>query len=261
MALKKLANDLGLDLFSTPFDPTAVDFLETMEVPAYKIASFELLDIPLIQYVARCRKPIIMSTGMATLDEMDGALKAAAAAGAEEVALLKCTSEYPASVEDMNLRTIPDLAQRFKVPVGLSDHTLGGTVAVTAVALGACIVEKHFTISRAVPGPDSAFSMEPAEFKNMVEQIRTAEKALGRVNHEPVTDEKQMLRFRRSLFVVADIRAGELFSEKNIRAIRPGMGLPPGTISDVLGKKASRDLARGTPLKWDDIQGVTPRTK
>jgi len=251
--LKEVADDLGMDLFSTPFDFTAVDFLEKMNVPAYKIGSFELVDIPLIQYVAKTGKPIIMSTGMATLAEIDEAITAAREAGCKEIALLKCTSAYPADPTEMNLRTMPHMAEAFGVPVGLSDHTLGIAVSVAAVSLGACIVEKHFTMSRAIPGPDSAFSLEPHEFKAMVEAIRVAEKALGHVNYSVTEKEAASRVFRRSLFVVKDMKAGEMFTEENIRSIRPGYGLSTRYIDIVLGKKAKRDIETGTPLSWDMI--------
>jgi pseudaminic acid synthase len=251
--LKELADDLGLDLFSSPFDHTAMDFLEKMEVPAYKIASFELVDLPLIRRVARTGKPIIMSTGMATLAEIDEAVRTAREAGATHIALLKCTSAYPASPEEMNLRTIPHLSQAFNLPVGLSDHTLGIAVAVAAVTLGACIVEKHFTLARSIPGPDSAFSLEPHEFKVMADAVRTAEKACGAVSYK-VTDQEVMSRvFRRSLFVVKDMKAGEGFSRDNTRSIRPGQGLHPRFLETVLGRKAARDIESGTPLTWELI--------
>ena len=223
--LKRVANDLGLDLFSSPFDASAVDFLETMKVPAYKLASFELVDIPLIQKVARTGKPVIMSTGMATVDEIEEAVKTAREAGAKEIALLKCTSAYPALAEEANLRTIPELAQRFHVPAGLSDHTMGIEVPVMAVALGACIVEKHLTLSRSEPGPDSAFSLEPHEFKAMVDAVRIAEKALGKVHFGSSAKEANSRVFRRSLFVVQDVKRGDLFTAENIRSIRPGHGM------------------------------------
>lgn len=252
--LKEIANDLGLDLFSTPFDPTAVDFLEEMGVPAYKVASFELVDLPLIRYIARTGKPMIMSTGMATLEEIGEAVREAREAGATEIALLKCSSAYPAPPEEMNLRVIPHLAQAFDVPVGLSDHTLGIAVPVAAVALGACIVEKHFTLSRDVPGPDSAFSLEPHEFRAMVEAIRVTEKALGEVRYEVTEREVASRVFRRSLFVVQDVKAGEPFSNENVRAIRPGYGLHPRYLDKVIGMCASQDIERGTPLAWDLVR-------
>jgi N-acetylneuraminate synthase len=251
--LKKLADDLGIDLFSTPYDKTAVDFLEEIGVPAYKVASFEIVDIPLIEYIASKNKPIIISTGMATLAEIGEAVQAARKAGATQIALLKCTSAYPAPPEEMNLCTIPDLAKKFRVPVGLSDHTMGIAVPVAAVALGACIVEKHFTLSRSIPSPDSAFSLEPQEFKAMVEAIRTTEKALGEVRYEVSEQEAKSRVFRRSLFVVKDMKEGEEFTEENVRSIRPGYGLAPKHLKEVLGRRATRDIQRGAPLSWELI--------
>jgi pseudaminic acid synthase len=251
--LKQIANDLGMDLFSSPFDSTAVDFLEKMDVPAYKIASFEIVDLPLLRYVAQTGKSIIMSTGMATLAEIDEAVYALREAGCEQLALLKCTSAYPTPPEETNLRTIPHLAEAFDVPVGLSDHTLGIAVPVAAVALGACIIEKHFTLSRDVPSPDSAFSLEPDEFKAMVDAVRVAEKALGRVNYD-ITEKEQVSRvFRRSLFVVRDMKAGDIFTEENVRSIRPGHGLHTRYLDEVVGQRATRDIERGTPLTWNHI--------
>jgi N-acetylneuraminate synthase len=252
-ALKKLAEDLGLDCFSSPFDATAVDFLERMNVPAYKVASFELVDIPLLQKMARTGKPMIISTGMATVDEIEEALRAARDAGATEIALLKCTSAYPAPEEEMNLRTIPEMARRFDVPVGLSDHTMSIAVPVAAVALGACVIEKHLTVSRSTPGPDSAFSLEPHEFKAMVEAVRTTEKALGEIHFGLSENEQASRAYRRSLFVVEDLACGEVFSEKNIRSIRPGNGLHPRHLPEVLGKSAARGIKRGTPLTWEVV--------
>ena len=249
--LKQVANDLGLDLFSSPFDVTAVDFLEAMNVPAHKLASFELVDIPLIRKMARTGKPLIMSTGMATVEEIEEAVQTARKAGAEQIALLKCTSAYPALPEEMNLRTIPELSRRFGLPVGLSDHTMGTAVPVAAVALGACIIEKHLTLSRSEPGPDSAFSLEPQEFKAMVDAVRVAEKALGAVNFGIGTKEANSRVFRRSLFVVQDVKRGEVFTEENIRSIRPGHGLHTRHLPEVLGQNAARDIERGTPLSWD----------
>jgi pseudaminic acid synthase len=251
--LKKLADDIGIDIFSTPYDKAAVDFLEEMGVPAYKVASFEIVDIPLIEYIAGKGKPIIISTGMATLAEIDEAVQAAQKSGATQIALLKCTSAYPALPEEMNLRTIPDLAKKFSVLVGLSDHTLGIAVPVAAVALGACIVEKHFTLSRSVPGPDSTFSLEPQEFKAMVEAIRAAEKALGKVCYEVSEQEAKSRVFRRSLFVVEDMKAGEVLTAENVRSIRPGYGLHPRHLQDVLGRRATTDIQQGTPLSWELI--------
>ena len=253
--LKQVANELGLDCFSSPFDFTAVDFLEKMDVPAHKIASFELVDIPLIQRVACTGKPVIMSTGMASLTEIDEAVRAFRDTGGKQLVLLKCTSAYPSPPEEMNLRTIPHLAETFGVPVGLSDHTLGIAVPVAAVALGACVIEKHLTLSRAAGGPDAAFSLEPSEFKAMVEAVRTAEKALGRVSYEVTEKEKASRIFRRSLFVVEDMKAGDVFTDQNIRSIRPAHGLPPKYFPEVLDRCAARDLLRGTPLRWEDVTG------
>jgi len=251
--LKLIADELGMDFFSTPFDLTAVDFLETMNVPAYKIASFELVDIPLIDRVARTGKPIIISTGMATWEEIDEAVKTVRNSGNNQLALLKCTSAYPAPPEEMNLLTIPHLAESFGLPVGLSDHTLGITAATAAVALGACIVEKHFTMSRSNPGPDSAFSLEPHEFKSMVDAVRFAERSLGHVSYEATMNETASRVFRRSLFVVNDMKAGDIFTNKTVRSIRPGHGLHPRYLATVYGKIAARDIKKGTPLSWDLI--------
>jgi pseudaminic acid synthase len=256
--LKRLANELGMHCFSTPFDPSSVDFLEAMEVPAHKVASFEMVDLPLIRRIARTGKPVIMSTGMASLEEIHEAVGAFREAGGKELALLKCTSAYPSPPEEMNLRTISDLAERFHVPAGLSDHTLGSTVAIAAVTLGACIVEKHFTLSRAEPGPDSAFSLEPLEFKAMVEAIRTAESALGGVSYEVTSKEVASRVFRRSLFVVKDVKAGEELTEENVRSIRPGYGLPPKFFERVIGRRAAVDISRGTPLDWKLVTGSAP---
>lgn len=252
--LKKIANDLGLDLFSSPFDHTAVNFLEKMDVPAYKIASFELVDLPLIRQVAQTGKPILMSTGMATLAEIEEAVHTAQAAGATQIALLKCTSAYPAPPEEMNLRTISHLSEAFQVPVGLSDHTLGMAMPIAAVALGACIIEKHFTLSRSIPGPDSSFSLEPHEFKTMVEAIRTTEKSFGSVSDAVTEREAASRSFRRSLFVVQDMKAGDIFSEENVRSIRPGFGLPPKYLDTLLGKQVKEDVKKGTPVCWDLMQ-------
>jgi pseudaminic acid synthase len=251
--LKKVAEDLGMDLFSSAFDLTAVTFLEEMGVPAHKVASFELVDIPLIQRMARTGKPLIMSTGMATVEEIEEALQSARAAGATQIALLKCTSAYPAPAEEMNLLTIPEMLRRFGVPVGLSDHTLGIAAPVAAVVLGACIVEKHLTLSRSTPGPDSAFSLEPHEFKAMVDAVRTAEKALGEVHFGGSGKEIASRIFRRSLFVVEDVKQGEAFTEANVRSIRPGNGLHPRHLAEVLGKNAAQGIKRGTPLRWEFV--------
>ena len=253
--LKLIANELGMDLFSSAFDETAVDFLESMGVPAHKVASFELVDIPLIQKMARTGKPLIISTGMGSMDEIDEAVATARGAGATQIALLKCTSAYPASPEQMNLRTIPYLAAHAGLPVGLSDHTMDVAVPVTAIALGACIIEKHLTLSRGVPGPDSAFSLEPSEFKAMVDAVRIAERSLGQARFGASEKEEGSRLFRRSLFVVADMKCGETFTAQNVRSIRPGHGLHTRHLGEVLGKPAAREIQRGTPLSWDLVRG------
>jgi N-acetylneuraminate synthase len=253
--LKEIADQLGLDLFSTPFDETAVDFLEEMNVPVHKVASFENVDFALLRKIAKTGKPIIMSTGMATLAEIDEAVQTIREAGGDKLILLKCTSAYPAPPEEMNLRTIPHLAEAFGVPVGLSDHTLDIAVPVAAVALGACMVEKHFTLSRAITGPDSAFSLQPQEFKTMVEAIRTAEQALGTVHYGVSEREAPSKVFRRSLFVVQDMKTGDRFTAENVRSIRPGYGLHTRYLDKVMRKEASCDIRRGTPLTWDLLTG------
>ena len=250
--LFQLANQLGMDCFSTPFDRTAVDFLETLNPPCYKIASFELVDLPLIEYVASKGRPIIMSTGMGTLAEISDAVEVVKKAGVP-LALLKCTSAYPSPPESMNLRTIPHLSEAFDVPVGLSDHTLGISVPVAAVALGACIVEKHVTLSRADPGPDSVFSLEPDEFTRLVDSVRVTEKSLGKVNYQLTDKEMASKIFRRSLFVVENVEAGEQFTHWNVRSIRPGHGLAPKHLARVIGRKASTKISRGTPLSEDHL--------
>jgi len=252
--LKQVANEMGFDLFSSAFDASAVDFLETMDIPAHKVASCELVDIPLIQKMARTGRPLILSTGMATVEEIEEAVQAARSAGATEIALLKCTSAYPASAEEMNLRTISELSRRFGVPAGLSDHTMGIAVPVAAVALGACIIEKHLTLSRSQRGPDSAFSLEPNEFKAMVDAVRVAEKALGRVQFECSPKEASSRMLRRSLFVVEHVKRGELFTRENLRSIRPGHGLHTRHLTEVLGRHAAQDIERGTPLSWDLVE-------
>lgn len=252
-ALQRAAHDCGLHFFSTPFDFTAVDFLEGLNVPAHKIASFEVVDLALIDRVARTGKPIIMSTGMATLAEIHDAVETVFATGNRQLVLLKCTSAYPAPPEEMNLRTIPHLAQAFGVPTGLSDHTMGSAAPVAAVALGACVIEKHFCLSRSEGGPDSSFSMEPAEFAQLVRDVRLAEKALGVVNYTVTAKESQSRVFRRSLFVVEDVPAGGEFTAANVRSIRPGYGLAPKHLPNVLGRKATRAIERGTPLDWSLI--------
>lgn len=249
--LKQVADGLGLDLFSSPFDATAVDFLEEMNVPAYKIASFEVVDLPLIDYIARTGRPVILSTGMAEREEIEEAVNTIHAAGNHQIALLKCTSAYPAPPEEMNLKTLQHMAETFDVPTGLSDHTMGSTSAVVAVSLGACIIEKHFTLSRSVPGPDSTFSMEPGEFREMAAAIRTAEKAVGEVSYRITGKQAKSRIFRRSLFVASDIPAGGTFSESNVRCIRPANGLHPRHFREILGRTAATDVEAGTPLSWE----------
>jgi pseudaminic acid synthase len=251
--LKKIADEIGLILFSTPFDDTAVDFLEEMKVPCYKIASFELVDTPLIQKAASTGKPLIMSTGMASLSEIEDAVNTARNAGAGEIVLLKCTSAYPAPPEEMNLSTIPHMADAFDLPVGLSDHTLGVAVPVAAVCLGAVMIEKHFTLSREKKGPDSFFSIEPEEMKHMKKEIRTAEKAIGRVSYDIIGKQEESRIFRRSIFVVKSVKKGDEFTLDNVRSIRPAHGLPVKYLHYVVGKKASCDIEMGTPLDWRHI--------
>jgi len=248
--LKKIAEKIGLLCFSSPFDFKAVDFLETLGMPIYKIASPEITDIPLIKYVASKGKPMIISTGLANIDDIKLALKTCRDAGNDNISLLKCTSQYPAPIEAANLSTLIDMKQRFGVDVGVSDHTFGSIVPVVAVSLGAKIVEKHFILDRKLDGPDSAFSMEPHEFKKMVDDIRLTEKALGKMSYEIKEKDKQR---RRSLFVTEYIKKGELLTDKNFRSVRPGHGLHPKYLYDVLGKKAKSDLKKGTPLKKDSM--------
>lgn len=252
--LQKIAAEAGLDFFSSPFDSSAVDFLETLNLPVYKIASPEIVDLPLIEKVARTGKPLIISTGMASREEIQEALETARRYGVKDIALLKCTSAYPAPADEMNLRTIPELAKIFGVPAGLSDHTVGIAAPIAAVALGACIVEKHLTLSRSDLGPDSAFSLEPQEFRAMVDAIRVAEKAMGSVQIGPVAREQPSRAFRRSLFVVESMKQGEIFTSQNLRSIRPSNGLHTRHLSQVIGKRCTRDVERGTPLAWDLVQ-------
>ena len=253
--LKKVAEDLGLIVFSSPFDKTSVDFLEDIGVPAYKIASFEITDIPLIEYVASKSKPIIISTGIASLEDIELAVKTCLDTGNDKIALLKCTSSYPAPLEEINLNTIPDIKDKFGVVVGLSDHTLGGEVSTAAVALGASIIEKHFILDRNMGGPDSEFSMEPQEFKQMVDSIRNVEKALGEVSYELSDKMKSNREFSRSLFVVKDMKKGEIITEDNVCSIRPGFGLHPKYLKEILGKRINKDLKKGTPFKLEFIKG------
>jgi len=252
--LKKIAEEEGLICFSSPFDKTAVDFLEEMNMEAYKIASFEITDIPLIEYVASKGKPVILATGIAGLKDIEEAINACRRMGNNQIIVLKCTSAYPAPIEDSNLKTIPNLSETFNVISGLSDHTLGVTVPIAAVALGAKMVEKHFTLSRAEGGPDAAFSLEPDELKYMVKSIREAEKALGTVSYTLTNKIKKSREFSRSLFVVKDVAKGEPFTEENIRSIRPSYGLHPKYYDEVLGKRALQDLKRGTPLSWGVVE-------
>ena len=251
--LNDVANKIGITLFSTPFDKTSVDFLEDLNMPAYKIASFELVDHPLIARIAQAGKPVIMSTGMGTLREISEAIEVLEKNGCAEYALLKCTSSYPAPANEANLVRIRHMAEAFQVPVGLSDHTMGSTVPAVAVALGACIVEKHFTKSRQIEGPDSSFSMEPDEFKEMVNAVRIAEQAVGSVTYELTEKEKGSRVFRKSIFVVEDVNAGEFLSEKNIRVIRPGYGMEPRNLDLVIGRRVNQKIKKGTPLCWDQL--------
>jgi N-acetylneuraminate synthase len=242
--------ELGIICFSTPFDATAVDFLESLNVPCYKIASFENTDLPLIRKVASIGKPMIISTGMATVAELDETVQTAREAGCQDLILLKCTSTYPATPENSNILTIPHLRELFGVQIGLSDHTMGIGVAVASVALGATVIEKHFTLRRADGGVDSAFSMEPEEMAQLVVESERAWQGLGRVQYGPVNVEKGSLVFRRSLYVAKDMKAGDLFTPENLRAVRPGLGLPPKYYDVLLGKKIRQDVKIGTPVTW-----------
>ena len=252
--LRDEATKVGIDFLSTPFDNTSVDFLEELGMSFYKIASFELVDIPLLEYIASKNKPIIMSTGMGSIEEITEAVDAIYSAGNRQLALMKCSSAYPAKSEEMNLSTICDMKKRFDIPVGLSDHSMGAFSAATAVALGANIIEKHFCISRAIKNPDSTFSMEPDEFRDMVAQVREVEKAMGKVSYGVSKQEETNACFRRSLFVVKDIAAGEKLTPENIRSIRPAYGLKPKYYKEVLGKVAKHEIKRGTPLSFEDIE-------
>lgn len=249
--LKEIAESLGLIFFSSPFDIEAVDFLEEMNVSMYKIASLEITDIPLIEYTASKGKPMIISTGVADIKDIELALNACRKVGNDDVSLLKCTSQYPATIEQANLLTILDMKKRFGVNIGLSDHTMGHLVPTVAVSLGATIVEKHFILDRNLGGPDSAFSMEPSEFKKMVESVRDVEKALGEVKYEVLEVDHNR---RRSLFVAEDIQEGEVLTEENIKSIRPGVGLHPKFYNQILGKTANRNLKKGEPMSLDYIQ-------
>ena len=251
--LKTLANDLGLTCFSSPFDNTAVDFLEQIGMPAYKIASFEIVDLPLIEYVASKGKPIIISTGIASLEEITEAVDVCKLAGNSQIALLKCTSQYPAPVKSANLGDIPRLASLYNVMVGLSDHTMGITVPTAAVTMGARIIEKHLILDRGLGGPDSSFSLEPQEFSEMVRAVRETEMAINTSNFELTDDVKRSRIFARSLFVVEDVLRGEYFTARNVKSIRPSYGLAPKYLNKIIGTKARGDISRGTPLKWDMI--------
>lgn len=248
------ARKIGITIFSSPFDNTAVDLLEDLDAPAYKIASFEAIDLPLIKYVASTGKPMIISTGMADLDEIEEAIDAARAGGCAELAILHCVSGYPAPAADYNLRTIPDMARRLGLVIGLSDHTLGNTTAIASVALGASILEKHFTLDRNGGGPDDSFSLEPDELAALCSGARTAWEALGQVDYGRKSSELANIKFRRSLYAVQTIKAGDVASEANVKSVRPGYGLPPKMLPDILGKVAVRDISFGTALSADMFQ-------
>ncbi len=252
-AIFKRAQELGMICFSSPFDETAVDFLETLNVPCYKIASYEVTDLPLLKKVAATKKPVIVSTGMSTVQEIETAIHTLQNNGCNEIVILKCTSTYPASPENTNILTIPDMRQKFGVEVGLSDHTMGIGVAVASVALGATVIEKHFTLSRAEGGVDAAFSMEPAELAQLVQETERAWLALGKVTYGASNEEQKYLRFRRSIYVSQPIKKGEKFTKENIKIIRPGFGLSPKDYETILGKQATQDLAFGKALAWDDV--------
>lgn len=252
--LKQEADKAGIDFLSTPFDKTSVDFLEEIGTEFYKIASFELIDLPLLEYTATKGKPMIISTGMATFEEISDAVNAVRGQKNNQIALLKCSSSYPAITDQMNLRTIVDMKEKFQVPIGLSDHSMGALGAVVAVSLGASIIEKHFCLDRQIKSPDSSFSMEPAEFKQMVEEIRKVEKAMGDIEYGASDHEKGNLVFRRSVFCVNDIKKGEKLTEENIRVIRPGYGLKPKYYKEILGSRAKSDICSGTPISFDIIE-------
>lgn len=252
-ALFNHAKSLGMEAFSSPFDSTAVDFLENLDVPAYKIASFEITDIPLIEYTAAKRKPIIISTGIAQLTDIQEALEACRRMGNDQITLLKCTSAYPAALEEMNLLTIPDMIKRFGVNVGLSDHTMSLSAPIVAVALGARVIEKHFILDRAMGGADCEFSLEPQEFKAMVDAVRDTEKLMGKVTYDLSLKSLKSREFSRSLFISEDVKAGEVLTTQNVRSVRPGFGMAPKHFKEILGKRFSIDAKKGTPLSQDLI--------
>jgi pseudaminic acid synthase len=249
--LKKVADNEGIIFFATAFDKSAVDMLEELNVTIHKVASFELVDLPLIEYMAKTKKPLIISTGMATIPEIKDAVSTAKKAGAKDIILLKCVSNYPAKSEEMNLQTIPDMQKKFKCTIGLSDHSLGTAVSITAVALGAKVIEKHFTLSKKLLTPDNFFSIEAQELEELVKNARIAEKALGRIHYGLTKQEKKSKVFRRSLFVVEDIEKGEVFCERNIRSIRPGYGLHTKFLDQIIGRKSKTFIKKGTPVAWD----------
>lgn len=251
--LFEYARKLGITIFSSPFDNTAVDLLEDLNAPAYKIASFEAVDLPLIKYVARTGKPMIISTGMADAEEIQEAIEAAREGGCKELAILHCVSGYPAPAEDYNLRTIPDLIERFGLVTGLSDHTLDNTTAIASVVMGASIIEKHFTLDRNGGGPDDSFSLEPTELTALCRDSKTAWSALGKVDYGRKSSEQGNVKFRRSLYFVKDMKAGDIITEDSLRSVRPGYGLPPKALKDIIGKKIIRDISANTPAKKDFI--------
>jgi N-acetylneuraminate synthase len=252
-ALFEHARKMGITIFSSAFDQTAVDLLESLDTPAYKIASFEAVDLPLIRYVASTGKPMIISTGMADAEEIQEAIDAARGAGCKELAILHCVSGYPAPAADYNLRTIPDMIERFGVVTGLSDHTLDNTTAVASIGVGAAIIEKHFTLDRKGGGPDDSFSLEPQDLSDLCERVKTAWESMGEVNYSRKSSEQDNVKFRRSLYFVEDIKAGEEIAPKSIRSIRPGFGLPPKHIDEIIGRTAAHDIERATRVTWDDI--------
>lgn len=258
--LFRRAEERGVDLFSTPFDADAVNRLESMSVPIHKVASFEIVDIPLLRAIGETGKPVVMSTGMSSESEIAEALDVLRESGASEIVLLRCVSSYPAEHKDMDLLTIPDMANRFGVPVGLSDHSLDNAVPIVATALGACLIEKHITLSRKDGGVDSSFSLEPNEFKEMVGAVRRASESLGTVRYGPCLQEKGNLRFRRSIFVTEDVEAGEMFTEANLRVIRPADGLHPRHFEGLLGRSACSSVKAGTPLTWHLVEGGEPES-